>query len=164
MWLARFPASLAAAQAPGLGAAVWIAEDGSEACAYLPDAPRDLLSPEVSLVRLGPLQALAGEAHGRDARWHYVVATDVLPAQEADFNAWYNTEHLPGLAAVPGVVRAARYRVLEGGGPAYHAGYDLADRVAFNSAPWLAVRATAWSSRVRPAFCQTRRTMYRRLD
>jgi len=38
------------------------------------------------------------------------------------------------------------------------------DRAAFNSAPWLAVRGTPWSSRVRPHFIHTRRTMYRRVD
>jgi hypothetical protein len=54
-----------------------------------------------------------------------------------DFNAWYDTEHLAGLAAVPGVARATRYRVAEGAGPRYHAGYDLAERSAFNSPAWL---------------------------
>ena len=43
------------------------------------------------------------------APYHYVVETDVLPGHEDDLNAWYAQEHLPGLAAVPGTVRAARY-------------------------------------------------------
>lgn len=164
MWFARFPAAAATAWVQAHGGTVWLAEEGSEACAYLSLVPPGQLHPEASLVRLQQTQALPGQAHGRDAPWHYVVATDVLLAQEADFNAWYGTEHLPGLAAVPGVARAARYRVLEGDGPAYHACYDLADRAAFNGAPWLAVRGTAWSSRVRPAFFNTRRTMYRRFE
>jgi hypothetical protein len=163
MWFARFPARLSAEWVWSHGGTVWVAEDGSQACAYLQAQPAAAVLAEVVLVRLAQTLALAGEAQGRDAPWHYVVATDVLPAQEADFNAWYDTEHLPGLAAVPGVARASRYRVVEGSGPAYHAGYDLADRTAFNSPPWLAVRGTAWSSRVRPAFHHTRRTMYRRV-
>jgi hypothetical protein len=105
----------------------------------------------MSLVQLELTRALAGEAQGRDAPWHYVVATDVLPQCEADFNAWYDTEHLAGLAAVPGVARATRYRLVQGAGPLYHAGYDLAERDAFNSPAWLAVRGTPWSSRVRPS-------------
>lgn len=162
MWFARFPADLPAEWIRVRGATVWVAEDGAESCAYL-RAPPVQVPAGVVLVRLQQTLALAGDAHGREAPWHYVVATDVGPAQEADFNAWYDTEHLPGLAAVPGVVNAARYRLVEGGGPSYHAGYDLADRAAFNSPPWLAVRGTAWSSRVRPAFFNTRRTMYRRV-
>lgn len=161
MWFARFPLPLSDEWVRSQGGPLWLAEDGSEACAYL-QALSTPVHPDVVLVRLQQTLALPGEAPARDAGWHYVVATDVLPAQEADFNAWYDTEHLPGLAAVPGVVRAERHRVVEGPGPTYHAGYHLADRNAFNSAPWLAVRGTAWSSRVRPAFFNTRRTMYRR--
>ncbi len=142
---------------------VYRSEDEYEACVYLNEPLSTPPAPlAATLVRLQPLQVLAGAAAGTDAPWHYVVATDVLPELEADFNRWYETEHLPGLAAVPGVVRAARYRVTAGDGPRYFAGYDLADRAAFNGPAWLAVRGTAWSSRVRPAFFNTRRTMYRR--
>jgi hypothetical protein len=161
MWFARFPSDLAGDWARSHGGCVWLAEDGSEACAYV-DAPTCTAPAGVSLVRLTRTVALDGTAQGQDALWHYVVATDVQPEHEADFNDWYDREHLPGLAAVPGVVRATRYRVVGGVGPRYHAGYDFADRAAFNSPPWLAVRSTAWSSQVRPAFLNTRRTMYRR--
>lgn len=111
-----------------------------------------------------PLQAtlvIDGPAAGQPAPWLYVVETNVLPEVEADFNAWYSQEHLPGLAAVPGVVQARRLQRSDGQGPLYHAFYGLADRAAFNSPPWLAVRATPWSSRVRPAFRDTRRTLFR---
>lgn len=163
MWFARFPTELAAEWARSLGATVWVAEDGSEACAYLRQPPAAHDPPGMSIVRIEQTLALDGEALGRECLWHYVVATDVLPAQEADFNAWYDTEHLAGLAAVPGVARATRYRVAEGAGPRYHASYDLAQRSAFNGPAWHAVRGTPWSSRVRPGFVNTRRTMYRRL-
>lgn len=113
--------------------------------------------------RLAPMLALAGAAGGEPAAWRYIVETDVEPAHEADFNAWYDTEHLAGLASVPGTARAARYRDLDAA-PRYVACYDLARREAFNSEAWLAVRATAWSSRVRPSFRNTRRTMFRRED
>src|SRR5690606_3547518 len=52
--------------------------------------------------------------------WHYVVETDIRPEAESDFNDWYTHEHLPGLAAVPGTVRAMRLRNTEGS-PRYHA-------------------------------------------
>ena len=104
---------------------------------------------------------LAGAAAGRPAPVHYVVETDVLPEHEADFNDWYDQEHLAGLAAVPGTVRASRY-LIDGGTPRYHACYELVSPDVFDSPEWRAVRATAWSSRVRPAFRNTRRTMFTR--
>ena len=62
-------------------------------------------------VRLRVLRStlqLAGAWAGADAPWCYVVETDVVPEHESDFNAWYDEEHAPGLAAVPGTVHGAR--------------------------------------------------------
>ncbi|MGB3431591.1 hypothetical protein [Achromobacter sp.] len=105
---------------------------------------------------------LAGASAGQDAPWHYIVETDVLPEAEADLNAWYDQEHLPGLASVPGTVRAMRYECRDES-PRYLACYDLHTRETFGSPPWLAVRASDWSSRVRPSFRNTRRTMFKRI-
>ncbi|MBS0343762.1 MAG: hypothetical protein JSS56_24930 [Proteobacteria bacterium] len=129
------------------------------ACLWEPPSP-EVPASTYQWARLQCVQALAGASPGETPRFHYIVETDVLPQAEDDFNAWYGQEHLPGLAAVPGVVRAARY-VDAGGSPRYYACYDLAGLEAFGSAPWLAVRETAWSSRVRPSFRNTRRTMFR---
>lgn len=105
---------------------------------------------------------VAGQAAGRPAPWHYIVETDVQPQAEQDFNDWYCTEHLPGLAAVPGTVRARRY-LARPAAPRYYAAYDLETLETFGSEPWLAVRATDWSSRVRPSFMNTKRTMFKRI-
>lgn len=105
---------------------------------------------------------LRGASAGQEAPWHYIVETDVLPEAEADLNAWYDQEHLPGLAAVPGTVRAQRWECRDES-PRYLACYDLHTQETFGSPPWLAVRATDWSSRVRPSFRNTRRTMFRKI-
>ncbi len=106
---------------------------------------------------------LTGASAGADAGWRYVVETDVLAEHEVDFNAWYDTEHAPGLAAVPGTVCGARYvDRAAGASPRYLAAYDLTAAETLGSPAWLAVRGTDWSSRVRPTFRNTRRTMYRR--
>jgi len=163
MWFVRFAWADASTQAwaVGLDLRVYRSEDGNEGCVYLDDAlARPQVAAGVSVVRLQMMEQVRGPAFGRDAPWHYIVATDVRAEHEDDFNAWYRDEHLPGLAAVPGTVRAARHSVVEGAGPRSHACYDLAERSAFNSPEWLAVRGTAWSSRVRPHFFNTRRTMY----
>ena len=105
---------------------------------------------------------LPGASAGQEAPWHYIVETDVLPEAETDLNAWYDQEHLPGLASVPGTVRAQRWECRDES-PRYLACYDLHTQETFGSPPWLAVRATDWSSRVRPSFRNTRRTMFRKI-
>jgi hypothetical protein len=110
-------------------------------------------------VSLQPLVDLPGASAGTAAGYHYVVETDIPPEAEADFNAWYETEHLPGLARVSGTVRARRYRRTSGQ-PLYIACYDLVAPDVLGSEAWQAVRNTAWSARVRPLFRNTRRTMH----
>ena len=108
-----------------------------------------------------PLGAWEGASRGSRAPYHYVVATDVEPQFEDDFNAWYQQEHMPGLAAVPGNVRCARLQ--RAGSPRYHACYDLMDPQVLERPEWLAVRHTDWSSRVRPRFRNTQRLMFETL-
>jgi len=110
--------------------------------------------------RLEMLASRAGASAGQAALYHYVVATDVEPGWEGEFNDWYDKEHLAGLAAVPGSVRASRLRNLDAG-PRYHACYDLVSARVLESPAWLAVRHTAWSDRVRPHFVNTQRAMFR---
>jgi len=111
---------------------------------------------------LAGMVRLEGASQGASAPWHYIVETDVTPEFERELNDWYDQEHLPGLAGVPGTVRADRYQCLESS-PRYYACYDLHTRETFGSPPWLAVRASDWSSRVRPAFRNTKRTMFARV-
>lgn len=120
------------------------------------------LYPAAHTTLLRNVQNIDGDSHGSVPAWHYVVETDVLPEADADLNAWYNNEHLPGLASVPGTIRAQRF-VNDGGSPRYHACYDLLTLETFESPPWMAVRATEWSSRVRPNFRNTKRTMFRKV-
>jgi hypothetical protein len=108
------------------------------------------------------MQECRGSAAGEYAPFHYIVGTDVVPEAERDFNAWYAREHLPGLAGVPGTVRAQRLRNHDDA-PRYHACYDLVTAETLGSPAWLAVRGTSWSGRVRPSFRNTIRLMMRRI-
>lgn len=50
------------------------------------------------------------------------------PAREDEYNEWYSKTHLPDVCAVPGFVRARRYKVHGEAGPAlpaYVAIYEL---------------------------------------
>jgi hypothetical protein len=118
------------------------------------------LYPDAGVLWLRRLADLPGASHGRPAPWHYIVETDVLPQAEQDLNDWYDQEHLAGLASVPGTVCAERF-VCHEASPRYHACYDLETAETFGSPPWLAVRASAWSDRVRPSFRNTKRTMFK---
>src|SRR3546814_12871381 len=84
---------------------------------------------------------------------HTLSLHDALPSYE----------QLPVVAAVPGTGSARRY-LAPPAQPKYYASYDLETLETFGSAPWLAVRATDWSSRVRPSFVNTKRTMFRRVS
>ena len=112
--------------------------------------------------RLAPLAEWRGVSAGQEAPYHYVVATDIEADWEAEFNRWYDSEHMPGLAAVPGSVYCVRLRSLDGG-PHYHSCYDLTSPQALERDEWLTVRNSFSSSRVRPHFLNTRRIMFRTL-
>jgi hypothetical protein len=81
-------------------------------------------------------------------------AMNVAPEAEADFNAWYDEEHLPALARVPGTLAARRYRSTETGGGShrYVAPYHLESPEVTESAAWKAAVDTPWSAKVRPRF------------
>jgi hypothetical protein len=103
-----------------------------------------------------------GASAGASPAFHYVVEMDPAAGWEEELFRWYDTEHMPGLAAVPGCVRAQRF-LNRDSGPHSRACYDLTDADARESAAWLAVRHTPWSDSVRPQFRNTRRTLFRSL-
>jgi hypothetical protein len=115
--------------------------------------------PAADAVELTLLTDLKGASHQDVGGFHYIVETDVSQNSEEEFNAWYDTEHLPGLARVPGTVSAKRYLRLTGT-PRYIACYELVSPAVMESEAWLAIRHTAWSSRIRPMFFNTVRELF----
>jgi hypothetical protein len=111
------------------------------------------------LSRLTRVFDAPGASRGQAPLHHYVVETDPEEGWFDEISRWYDQEHMPGLAAVPGCILARRY-LNHDGGPRSLACYDLVARETLGSAPWLAVRHTAWSDRARPHFTHTRRTMF----
>ena len=90
-------------------------------------------------------------------------AMNVAPEAEADFNAWYDEEHLPALARVPGTLAARRYRSEEAGGThRYVAIYHLESPDVARSKAWMAAVDTPWTARVRPHFRDRIRILTRR--
>jgi hypothetical protein len=79
-----------------------------------------------------------------------LVTMHAPPAFEEEFNAWYDTEHLPERLAVPGFETASRY-VCVSGHPRYLAMYDLARPEVLDSPEYLSVafaNSSPWTLRV----------------
>lgn len=77
-----------------------------------------------------------------------VFAMDVDPEGEKDFNDWYDTEHLPALRDVPGVLLARRFRVHRGD-HGYIATYHVIDPTVRESEAWREAVDTPWTARIR---------------
>lgn len=71
------------------------------------------------------------------------------PKYEEEFNAWYDTEHLPQLLTMPGFLDAARYVAVKGG-PKYLAAYELEDVEAVQRPEFVNRRRPPWDQRMSP--------------
>ncbi len=89
----------------------------------------------------------------------FLVYTDIDAVHDDEFNAWYNTEHLPDLLRLPGFLDAARYVAVKGG-PKYLAVYELATSDTLKSTEFQAYRAnpTPWSRRILPMMIERKFT------
>jgi hypothetical protein len=111
------------------------------------------------------------------ARYLFIASMDVDPDKEALFNEVYDSEHIPMLLKVPGVLsvrRAVREpltmflggekkTIVAEGEPRYSAFYELESAEVLQSEAWAkAVEAGRWPSQVRP-FTLNRRHVLRKL-
>jgi len=109
-----------------------------------------------------------------DARYLFTASMDVDPEREAVFNQVYDTEHIPFLLKVPGVLAVTRATlaplemsiggqvktIAAEGEPKYSAVYELADIGVVTSPAWAAaVELGRWPTEVRPYTRNRRHTM-----
>jgi hypothetical protein len=112
------------------------------------------------------------------SKYLFSAAMDVEPAKEALFNEVYDTEHVPLLLKVPGVVAVARFKKQEvtlviGGErktivvenePTYNALYEVESPEVLVSDAWAkAVDSGRWPAQVRPYTSNRRHVLYTRL-
>lgn len=114
---------------------------------------------KLQVSRLEKVFETPGASAGSAPVFHYAVEMDPEAGWMPALADWYDTEHMPGLAKVPGCIRATRF-LNHDHGPLSLACYDLMTEETLGSTPWLAVRGTEWSSRMRPRFTNTVRTMF----
>ncbi len=79
-----------------------------------------------------------------------LVYTDLVdPKYDEEFNAWYNTQHVPDLQALPGFLDAARY-VATKGGPRCLAAYELESADALQTPEYKNRPIPPWDRRMSP--------------
>jgi hypothetical protein len=91
-----------------------------------------------------------------------LVMADIDPANEEDFNRWYEEEHLDERMGIPGFINARRFMALEGS-PKYLALYDLESPDVLQSAPYRQIAGagkSAWTKRMERQFRNFRRNVY----
>jgi hypothetical protein len=105
-----------------------------------------------SILRYEGEQLFPGDVTApKDAAALFLIGMNVASEHEPEFNEWYNTEHIPALGAVPGVLCARRYRGT-GGTQRYVALYHLAAAEVIHSDGWRKAADTPWTQKLRPYF------------
>ena len=80
----------------------------------------------------------------------FLVYTDLVDSKyDEEFNAWYDTQHLPQLLELPGFLDAARYVAVKGG-PKYLAAYELETVDAVRTPQFLNRPIPPWDRRMSP--------------
>src|SRR5947208_7419346 len=106
-----------------------------------------------SIIRFEGEQLRPGDALGPvgQAAALLLIAMNVAPEAEAEFNEWHNSEHIPALGSVPGTLSARRYRGT-GATQRYAAIYHFANPDVPYSGTWKTAANTPWTERMRPHF------------
>ena len=112
------------------------------------------------------------------AKYIFIASMDVEPDKDAIFNEVYDTEHIPLILKVPGVISARRCQtvplvmiiggerkaLVAEGEPRYSAIYELESAEVLVSDAWAkAVDAGRWPGEVRP-YTRNRRHVLKKLD
>jgi hypothetical protein len=107
-------------------------------------------------------------------RYLFTASMDVEPDKEALFNEVYDTEHVPLLLKVPGVLAVSRFTltslkmsiggeiktIVVEGEPKYSALYELESAEVLTSLAWAAaVEQGRWAGQVRPYTRNRRHTL-----
>ena len=83
-----------------------------------------------------------------------LVGADIPADKEADFNKWYQEEHLQELMGVPGILNAARYEATKSG-PKHLAVYELESVDVVNTDAFKNRPRTDWGQKVSPSLIGT---------
>ena len=88
---------------------------------------------------------------------------DVPDEVVEDFHAWYDGEHIPERAAIPGLGPIRRWERRAGDLPRFLATYEAPSAATLESGPYQELKSkgdTAWTQRLRPSFQRTLRGVF----
>lgn len=110
------------------------------------------ISPKLKVAARNVYEQLLSCGNTPEAHAPYILSVrlDIAAEVEDDFNQWYNEDHLPKLAGVPGVACARRYRSLSGTGTQYLALYEMENDQVPNTEAWDKAANTEWTLKIRP--------------
>jgi len=93
------------------------------------------------------------QSNADQARAVLTVWTDAAATADADFNEWYNREHVNERSDVPGFLSGRRYRAISGR-PRYMALYDTTGADVLSSPAYRAAldNPSDWTQRIMPGF------------
>lgn len=103
-----------------------------------------------------------GDDAPEPAPFLFTAQMDVDPDVEDAFHAWYNHEHAPRLAEVPGCLRVRRFVAVRGR-PRFAAIYDLTSAAVLDSEAWIAAREYGRTAEMRTRMSNVRKGGYERL-
>lgn len=107
-------------------------------------------------------QIVPGNAAGAaDAAGLLLFAANIRPEAEAEFNEWYDSEHIPRLAEVPGCLLARRFHSASGR-QRYIATYHLTSPDVCASKAWEKAAVTPWTLKMRALLSDVLRLVLRR--
>jgi hypothetical protein len=108
-----------------------------------------------------------------DCNFVLLVGHEIPRGKKKEFDAWYNTEHIPTLLEVPGVRAIRRFLmatrqfppIVDRGGvlSTYLTIWDVADKAAFETGEFQRAAASPWSQWVRSWYTRTICALYQRI-
>jgi hypothetical protein len=104
---------------------------------------------------------------GEPGEYVFLVSFQVPRDDQAEFDSWYESEHVPRLMNVPGWLRCRRYAVADhGSSPTRVALHELASLAALDSPVRAAAAASEWRQTLaeRPWFATGKFDTFRRVD
>jgi hypothetical protein len=108
------------------------------------------------LLRFAGTQTLPGGALSPSGSGGLLVnAMNAAAEGEADFNRWYDEEHIPALSTVPGTLLARRFHATDTSRQRHLALYHLESPDVVKTQAWAKAVETPWTKRIRP-FMQDR--------
>ena len=134
---------------------------------FSPWAKRLLLGKCRRILRFNAEQIGTHEVAPDEANGLLVFTTNVDPEVETEFNSWYDTEHIPRLAALPGVLMARRFRaagpsIAGSGDRKYIATYHLTSPEVCETEAWKEAAMTSWTRKMVPHLKDSLRLRCRR--